>query len=244
MTSMIVGRLHVSFDRGVRRNSAPDLGLEEAPTTTEDGGLVRGLGSHFRSEEARDNAKRLGKEEARIREAFRRTFVASPIPGIYVLPERGAGRQALVELNVDPAVAAGVTEYELALTEAMPPVEIMEWADRVQRQLADVPLGKSKAAGSEGLVTLATLAKCPVLDDETREEILSLIADAKLEAITRVELKREIEFLDVKLAAPIAPRRVPAIDGVDEVGPVARPRRTTLEDIAVRSEGVDDEAAA
>ncbi|KKK89076.1 hypothetical protein LCGC14_2736740 [marine sediment metagenome] len=76
--AMIVARLHISYDRGTARNNAPDLGLDSVPEKTSDGtGLVRGLGSHYRSEEARTEAKRLAKEEARVRTEFRRSFMAA-----------------------------------------------------------------------------------------------------------------------------------------------------------------------
>lgn len=222
---MIVGRLHVSFDRGTKTNKATDLGLQAAPAKTEDGGLVRGLGTHFRDQEAYDNAKRLSREEVRIRDAFRRRFLASSIPGIYVIPQRGAGRELLDGLKIPPEIQAHVSEYELALTDELPPVEVKEWADRVKRQITDVPLGKKKTPEVEGLSTLTTLAECPVLDEDTREEIMSLIADAKLEAITRVELKRELANLDVKLSGQsIKPRRVKAGAKV-EVEKAVKPRR-------------------
>ena len=236
--TMIVGRLHVSFDRGVKTNRAPDLGLEERPVETQDGGLVRGLGTHFRDEAARDLAKRLGKEEARIREAFRRRFLASPIPGIYVFDREGAGKALLDSLNVEPEVSAAVAEYELSLSNELPPVEIIEWANRVKRQLLDVPLGKASDQGAEGLATLKGLAECPVLDDETRQELVRLIAITKLGAISRVELKREIEFVEIKLAAPLAPRRNVKVSGKLDVSdkPLA-PRRG-------RKAKKDEEAAA
>ncbi len=208
MSSMIVGRLHVSFDRGVKSNKALDLGLEKRPEETASGGLVRGLGTHFRSQEARDSAKLLSREESRVRDAFRRSFVGSPIPGIYIFPERGAGKALLDSLSVDPGVSAHVMEYELALTEAMPPVEILEWAARVKRQLLDVPLGKSKTPDVDGLAMLSRLAACPLLSEDTREEIDKLIAGSKLEAISRVELKRGLKLIDVEIEAPVAPRRV------------------------------------
>ena len=236
--SMIVGRLHVSFDRGTKTNQAPDLGLDERPVETADGGLVRGLGTHFRDEGARDTAKRLGKEEGRVREAFRRRFLSSPIPGIYILPESGAGNALLGSLGIDPGVSALVAEYELSLSNEMPPIVIMEWADRVKRQLLDVPLGKASDQGAEGLATLKGLADCPALDESTRDELKKLIAITKLGAISRVELKREIEFVEIKLAAPLTPRRaVKVAEKLDVSGKVLKPRRGR------RSKKTDEEAA-
>lgn len=224
MSSMIVGRLSVSFDRGVSTNKAPDLGLEETPETTSDGKLVRGLGTHYRSEEAKETAKEFAKQEGQIREAFRRAFLSSPIPGIYVLPESGAGRELLRTLEFDPRINAHVSEYSLTMGD-VPPIEISEWADRVKRQLVDVPLGRDSDPAAEGLVTLESLARCPVLDEETSEQLLSLIADAKLKAITRVELRREIRALEVKVQTTVKPRRIKPQEAIEPVGEPAKPRR-------------------
>jgi len=246
MTSLIVGRLHVSFDRGTRGNKASDLGLETRPTRTEAGGLVRGLGTHYRSEEARAAATVFAKEEARIRNEFRMSFVSSPLLGVYILPERGAGRALLETLNVDPAVGACVSEYELGVSESLPPVEIAEWAARVKRQITDVPLGKAKYAdeGSEGLVTLEKLAECPVLDDETSEALLRLIAAAKLRSISRVELKRAIADIDVQVNFdPIAPRRVKAQEAIAEAEGLS-PKRVRKQVKVASEENKASEGAA
>ena len=50
---MIIAKLTITFDRGVASNKAQDIGLETQPTSTQDGGVVRGLGTHFRDEAAR-----------------------------------------------------------------------------------------------------------------------------------------------------------------------------------------------
>ena len=231
--AMIVARLHISYDRGTARNNAPDLGLDSVPEKTSDGtGLVRGLGSHYRSEEARNEATRFAKEEARIRTEFRRSFMAAPMDGYYILPEADAGRELLASLDVDPGVTVGCSEWVIETSgEERPPEELIEWGDKVKRQIADVPLGRSKVPDAGGLKLLERLASCPVLDDSTRDEIMSLIKDAKIEAITRVELKRELKILDVKVGIPTVPRRVPvaaavpaALAGLD--APTAtKPRR-------------------
>lgn len=229
--AMIVARLHISYDRGTQRNKAEDLGLDQEPEETKDGGLVRGLGSHYRSPEARAEAQRLAKEEQRIRTEFRRSFMAAPMDGYYVVPSEGAGQELLATLDVDGAVNVAVSEWVIRTTqEERPPEEIREWGEKVKRQIADVPLGRSKTPDADGLLLLERLANCPVLGDDTRDEILALIRDAKLEAITRVELKRELKVLDVKVGVPSAPRRAPtivpdALADLPEPAPAARPRR-------------------
>ena len=229
--AMIVARLHISYDRGTKRNNAPDLGLDSIPEKTSDGtGLVRGLGSHYRSAEARSEAQRLAKEETRIRTEFRRSFMAAPMDGYYILPEADAGRQLLDTLDVDPGVTVGCSEWVIETSgEERPPEELIEWSEKVKRQIADVPLGRSKAPDADGLKLLSRLAACPVLDESTRTEIMALIADAKLEAITRVELKRELKILDVKVGIPTAPRRTPVVAAVPDalagLGTATKPRR-------------------
>jgi len=235
---MIIGRLTISFDRGTATNQAEDIGLARAPTVTEDGGVVRGLGTHYRSERTRAEAAERTNEEARVRAAFKRTFVGSPIPGTYVLPTPGAGAQTLAALDppVREDVQVRVSEYILEPTEALPPAEVAEWAARVSKQIQDVPLGRGKGqdwattteGGVQGIAILEGLAACPIIVDATRAAILDLIADAKLQRLDRIGIKRKLAQVIVEVeAAPVAPRRAPALkvgDG-DEVQETINPRR-------------------
>lgn len=209
-TGIIIGQLTIAYDRGVKRNRAVDLGLDSEPEETPDGGLVRGLGSHWRSEEDRDLVRQRGTEEQRIRKEFARSFMAAPLPGTYVLPSRGDGQRFLDQLDPAPRADMRVTvaEYTLGvLTQA--PEDVRLWSDRVKRQLANVPLGRSKEVGIEAIAVLQNLAACPMLGSGTRETILALIEDAKLSTVDRVDFKRRLAALDVEVsAAPIEPRRV------------------------------------
>jgi hypothetical protein len=205
-TVLIVGRLHMSFARGVKSNKALDLGLEELPTETEAGGLIRGVGSHFISKEAHEHTKEMQREQARVREEFRRQFMTAPMgDGFYLIPKTGAGRELLTKLEVKPGLTAGVSEWEITTTdEERPPAELVEWGERVKRQLQDVPLGRKGKADPGGLDLLAKLATCPVLDRETAKEIKTLIAFAKLDpsdafALDRKGLKRSIAAVAVKV---------------------------------------------
>jgi len=225
---MIIAKLTITFDRGVASNKAQDIGLETQPTSTQDGGVVRGLGTHFRDEAARLAATERSTEEQRIRTAFKREFLASPIPGTYVLPSTGTGADLLTRLGVRPDIDARVCEYELAATnEALPPGELREWSERVKAQVDTVPLGRGKTAGEEGLGILERLASCPLLADETRNALQGIIAEARLERIDRIEVKRRIEVLDVQVdLAALAPRRAPVLlDGYDLGNVYVRPGR-------------------
>jgi hypothetical protein len=234
---MIIGRLHISFDRGTATNRADDLGLSTAPDTTTDGKVVRGLGTHYRSVEDKALAVERGNEEGRVRTAFKRMFVAAPIPGCFVLPSTGAGQKMLDAL--DPPVRAdvqvSVSEYVLdVLTQA--PAEVQSWAERVQKQIQSVPLGRGKGkdwadtqGGAQGISILEGLASCPIIGEETRQDLADLIADAKLQRLDRVTLKRKLDTLTVDLDAPaVAPRRAPitpATDPLETAPAVVNPRR-------------------
>jgi hypothetical protein len=231
---MIIGRLHVSFDRGTATNRADDLGLPTAPQVTSDGKVVRGLGTHFRSEEDRALAQERSNEEARVRAAFKRSFVTSPIPGTYILPRKGEGQRVLDSLDppVRPDVTVSVSEYVLDIV-TQSPVEVEQWAERVSKQIQDVPLGRAKGkdwadskGGAGGIAILEGLAQCPILGEETRQDILDLIADAKLQRLDRVTLKRRLDTLKVDLDAPVVnPRRAPIQTEAEPVGEVVNPRR-------------------
>jgi len=209
---MIVGRLCISYDRGTARNRATDLGLDSRPTETTDGKIVRGLGSHFRSIEAKEKAQERVNEEGRIRDLFRRRFVSAPFPGTFVMASESEGADFLAALDPAPRadVRVSVEVYRLGVV-VQAPEEVSRWSERVAKQLAKVPLGRGKAAGGEGLQVLESLANCPVITDESRADLLALIGDAKLENVSRVDFRRKLAEVSVQVsaAAPVAPRRAP-----------------------------------
>jgi hypothetical protein len=224
---MIIAKLHIKFDRGTANNQATDLGLESVPTTTAEGRIVRGLGTHFESKEAKTLYDVRTNEDGRIRTLFRRSFLGGPFEGTFILPRLGAGREMLEAMDppVRADVAARVVEYDLAPTEAMPPAELTDWADRVKNQMTATPLGRGKdvswassEGGSDGLKILAGLASCPVLTEETRASLNRLIEEARGSKVDRFEFKRRLLDMEVAVeAAPVNPRRAPIIA---EEGPV------------------------
>ena len=61
---------------------------------------------------------------------------------------------------------------------------------------------------NEGIDALEELSKCPVLAPATREAIGTLIAQAKVGQINRIDFKRSIELLDVSMdQGTLVPRR-------------------------------------
>lgn len=194
---MKVGRLTCSFDRGLVRNQARDVGLNTQPTETPSGGPVCGLGTHYRSVEARENAKRWETEERRVRIEFARRFMASPIPGLFVLPERDAGDKLLRSLDVDPNVKIRCVPYDLDPGTDLPTAEVEEWASRIRNQLEAAPLGRGKEAGKQGLEVLDNLAACPVLSKETAQVIRDLVNQARLGQVDRIDFKRRISEINL-----------------------------------------------
>jgi hypothetical protein len=210
--------LRVSYDRGTKRNSPEDLGLDEAPEETADGGLVRGLGSHWKSEEAKARAKVLQGVESKIRREFAKNFQVSLVKGIYSIPRRGAAKELVesgLEVEVPADVGVHVFEFTMGSLDAVAPEELVAWSERAKRQIDGVALGGKKRPTPAGLKALAQLAQCPLFDDATRNEILALVADAKLDAIDRVELKRFLGTIKIGSSVkstPVAPRRIGKID--------------------------------
>jgi hypothetical protein len=223
---LICAKLSVSFDRGTKRNAAADLGLDEVPVETKDGGLVRGLGSHWRSNEAKEKAKELSTIEGRVRREFARLFPMSNLPGIFVLPERGAGKKVVDEMeDVPNEISVHVTEFTMGILDTLPPVELEAWGERVKKQIAAVPLGRKEEADASGLDLIAKLAACPIFEDETRDELLRLIANARLDVIDRVTLKRSLATVAIKVGVAASPKRSVAAGGKVKVGENAAPRR-------------------
>lgn len=234
---MIVGRLTISYDRGVARNAASDVNLDAEPTTTPDGGIVRGLGTHYRSQEARDNAMAWSAAERKVRLEFSRSFMSSPLPGVYVLPDRDAGRLLLQSLEIPLAVQARVSVYDLSPDGDLPPAEVAEWVERIRRQLDDLPLGRGKETSAAGLKAMESLIACPVLSEDTRNALSGLIAETRLASVERVEFKRRLADipLTVSIAPVIAPRR-PSL--VRDLAPDA------AEPVVVDADVIDSESSS
>lgn len=208
----VIGHLSISYDRGITRNKPEDLGLDVQPDESPDGGVIRGLGSKWRSEDARMQTKRFGDEERRIVLAARQTFVRAPFKGTYVLPEKGAGKRWLAQLDPPPmaGVQVSLSEYVLGVV-SQTPAEVREWSERVTNQLRRIPLGREKTVSAEAITVLSRLADCPVISDESRSALLALIADAKLDKVERVEFKRKLAKLPISIATSesVTPRRAP-----------------------------------
>ena len=79
------------------------------------------------------------------------------------------------------------------------------------RYKAVVSLGRTKEADEDGLRALETLASCPVLKSETGTRIKELVAALRVGTLTRVELTRNLETLDVQIEQSplqLQPRRI------------------------------------
>lgn len=214
---MLICKLTISYDRGLARNDEKDLAQEAGGVlgrgaTTADGKIIRGLGTHFRSKEDADLVGERDKEARRIYRAFRERFLTTPIDGLYAVPEPGVAASYLDELNVQLGLKVRVTEFALTTNGDLDAAEIAEWSRRVKNQLIGVQLGRKKDIDENGLSALATLANCPVISQETKTTILNLVEGVRTQKVTRVELKRNLEKLDVKLdAKQLSPRRAPKI---------------------------------
>jgi hypothetical protein len=206
---IVIGHLSISYDRGIARNKPEDVGLPDMPEETGDGGIVRGLGSHWRSKEDRDLVKARSNEENRIRNAFSRAFVRAPFEGTFIQNERGEGQTFLYQL--DPPVRAdvqvSVAEYVLGVV-TQTPEDVRDWSDRVMRQLRAVPLGRGSKVSDEGLAALARLVDCPIIDEQSRDVLRGLIEDARLELVDRVDFKRRLAKVQVEVGVEkVEPRR-------------------------------------
>ena len=209
---MIIGRLSVSYDRGVAKNHAEDLGLDRVPSATAAGQTLRGLGTHWRDESAKDHAQACAIEERQIRASFREAFISAPIPGTFVLPTREAARELLASIVQTGRVHARCAVYDLTPDGQLPAAELADWESRIRRQLEGARLGRGKQAKAGGLTALEQLAGCPILADETREQLAELVAAAKLGTLERVEFTRRLALLPVSVdlasSPAVAPRRV------------------------------------
>lgn len=205
---MIVAKLTIQYDRGVAYNQPEDLNATIGKqTTTEDGKVIRGIGTHFKSVADAERVKRLDQEAKGLYCEFREAFMATPIEGVYAIPERGAGRAWLSARRpgVSPEIKVRVSEFVLETYDSLEASEITDWSRKVKAQLSSVQLGRHKEADENGLAALLTLAKCPVLSRDTAQRIKDLVAQLKANQITKIDLRRKIDTLNVKIeTAPLA----------------------------------------
>ncbi len=222
---MLIAKLTISYDRGVVRNDVSDvkealnltnaeLPLDGAPAAKvePEKKLLRGLGTSFKSAEDMDLVKQRDFAARNIYTAFRQRFIAAPIDGLYFVENHGEAKAFISGLEVRHDMQVRVSEFELNAPNDLEQAEINAWAKRIKNQLSSISLGRSKDADEDGLGALLALAKCPVLKKETATKIKNMVGDLRSSKITRVELKRKIETLDVQLeTATLAPRRAPTL---------------------------------
>lgn len=205
-SSLIIAKLSISYDRGIILNKPKDIGLDDVPPETPDGGLVRGVGTHWRDAATKAIVAERDKDYERIFREFRRAFPVAPFDGTFILPRKGAAREFLSRLTYRPDVNVSVSEYELGVV-SQTATELDDWGKRVTRQLQEVPLGRDETVSVDGLTILANLASCPVFNDKSRAALLALIQDAKLDKVNRVDFKRRLGAFTVTLGNAVAPTR-------------------------------------
>lgn len=217
---MLIAKLSIKYDRGLAHNDATDLTVDGVKRdvrhpgdVTPDGKTIRGLGTHWRSPEDKARVEVLDKESRAIYLKFRSRFLSTPLDGVYVVPKSGSAKAFVQSLTIPADMTVRVTEFELAAPSGLDGAELGEWAERIKRQLGSIQLGRSREADEDGLNALELLASCPVLKRSTEDRIKELVSQVRDQKITRVELKRHIETLNVEIEqAPLPPRRAPKIE--------------------------------
>jgi len=199
---MLIAKLRISLtDVAIRYNKKEELGIEAGRgTVLQDGKIVRGLGTHFENQAAKERFDMLTSESNKIREKFSRRFLRSPLEGVFVINHRGEAREFVKGIPHDSGLDVSVTEFELGgLGNGLDEEEMRDWAEKVKTQLGRIPLGRAKNASVDGISALEELAKCPVLSAQTKEAVATLVTQAKANQIDRPELMRSLEILDVQM---------------------------------------------
>lgn len=210
---MLIAKLRISLkDCNIKYNSSAELETTKARgTVLVDGKIVRGLGTHFESIEAKERFDRLTKEANIIRNKFNERFLRTPIESTFVIGARGEAKAFVSSLEANPDIEVSVFEFELGSANGeLDEKEMKEWSQRVKAQLTRVPLGRGEEADQDGLAALETLAGCPVLSPETAARIRLMVSEVRVGKMTRTDLKRGISLLDVAMdQTSLAPRRTP-----------------------------------
>lgn len=199
---MKIARVSISFDRGIQRNDPKDIGLEKIPDNVGKGKRVRGLGTHWRSEEDQQRAVRCEKEEARIRRSFKSSFACAGIDGFFIIGTSGDADRLLARLDHSKEIEVKIQEFDLTAPGGVSPAEFEAWSERIQEQIRQVPLGRGKQVDEEGIAALESLALCPILSLETSKKLRDLASRARGNVMPRLEVRRNLETVTVKLDAP------------------------------------------
>ena len=210
---MLICKVTISYEHGIKANRADDLGLWAPPESrTPDGGVLRGLGTHYVSEEAAELHKARQHEDQRIRTEVRSRFAFSPLPGTYMVRSKDEMGQFLARLNIQPDVQATAHVYDLTSLDEIKGAELREWSERIVDQLQRVSLGATSEADADGLACLESLASCPVLSRETSVRLREMVAAGRMGTMGRLAIKRAIKTLDVELAPDaLSPRCAPIL---------------------------------
>ena len=211
---MLIAKLRICLkDCNIKYNSKSELETtKDRGTVLADGKVVRGLGTHFESMEAKERFDRLTSESNAIRDKFNQRFIRSPLEGVFVINKAGEAKEFAAQFASNPDIEVSVSELVLgAAVEDLDEKEMKEWSERVKGQLKRIPLGRGEEADEDGLKALETLASCPVLSKETKDRIQLMVSEVRVGKMNRTDLKRGISILNVEMdQTSLAPRRAAA----------------------------------
>lgn len=205
---MIIARLFVGLgDTGIRYNKKEEIGTDKGKgTVLENGGVLRGLGTHFASQADKERYDQLVKQSNEVRTAFLERFVRVALfDSTFVISEIGEGKRFAEQLrrdkNIDHRVEIDVLEMVFSdVGEGISDKHLAEWATAISDQLKRIPLGRKKdTVSSDGLNALEHLADCPALDKNTAGEIRQLIARYRLQNFDKEDFKRSVALINVKV---------------------------------------------
>ncbi len=215
---MIVARLFVGLgNTGIKYNKPSELGIDkDRGTVLEDGGVLRGLGTHFASAADKARYDDLVKQSNKVRVAFAEQFMKLGLwDSTFILSRKGEAAEFAAkvrkDLEISDSVLIDILEMELSNAgEGLSDRHIAEWAESVKDQLKRVQLGRKKEIASGGLDALEKLADCPALSDETAGALRQLVNKARLGQVPKDEFQRSIAIMDVKLDTTVlsGPKRM------------------------------------
>lgn len=201
---MLIAKLTVSKkDTAILYNSQLDIKAERSKgEVLEDGSIVRGYGTRWKSKEAKEKFDRLTAEENRIRSMFNRTFMRAPLfDAAYIIKEKGEAEAFIAPLiDENPELDIMCQEMDLvSLGLGLSEKAMLDWVDRIKKQLLAVPLGRGKEVDEEGLQALTALATCPEIGADAQERILQMIGELRVGKMDRSDLRRSISLMDIPL---------------------------------------------
>lgn len=219
---MLIARIEVGLgNTEIKYNRSEELGTAATRgTVLNDGSVVRGIGTHFASREAKERYDNLTRDQLKVRVALAERFVRVHFfKSSFIINQLGEAKAFVEDFirtnNIDASIKVDILEGNFEVEGGISDKHLADWTETVKDQLERVQLGRKKGqVNREALDALESLADCPALSTETAGALRKLVGEFRAGSIRKDDFQRSISLIEVKMDATVlsGPKRsVPEI---------------------------------